>query len=73
VSAGVIGVDSEGAITSSNPPAEALLATGGDDLVGRSLGEACPRFAPLIEEAKQTRQRLLQRQILMTPRGGSAR
>jgi two-component system nitrogen regulation sensor histidine kinase NtrY len=69
VSAGVIGVDSEGAITIVNPPAEALLATGGDDLVGRSLGEAVPEVAPLIEEAKQTRQRLLQRQILMTRQG----
>jgi two-component system nitrogen regulation sensor histidine kinase NtrY len=69
VSAGVIGVDPEGAITIVNPPAEALLATSREELVGRPLAEAVPEVAPLIEEAKQIRQRLVQRQILMTRQG----
>jgi two-component system nitrogen regulation sensor histidine kinase NtrY len=69
VSAGVIGTDSEGAITIVNPSTEALLGVGRDELVGRSLAEVLPEVAPLINEAKQTRQRLLQRQILMTRQG----
>jgi two-component system nitrogen regulation sensor histidine kinase NtrY len=66
VSAGVVGVDGEGVVTLVNPSTEALLKTDRDALVGRPLAEVLPEVAPLLDEAKQTRQRLFQRQIQIT-------
>jgi two-component system nitrogen regulation sensor histidine kinase NtrY len=69
VSAGVIGVDGEGTVTLVNPSTEALLKADRDSLVGCPLAEVFPEVAPLLEEAKQTRQRLFQRQIQITRQG----
>ncbi len=69
VSAGVIGVDGEGTVTLVNPSTEALLKADQDSLVGCSLTDVFPEVAPLLDEAKQTRQRLFQRQIQITRQG----
>jgi two-component system nitrogen regulation sensor histidine kinase NtrY len=69
VSAGVIGVDARGTITLVNPSTEALLATGRDDLLGRSITLVLPEVADLVEEMSQGRQRLMQRQIQITRKG----
>ena len=69
VSAGVIGIDDHGQITIVNPSTEALLAASRDELLGRPVGSVLPEVAPLIDEARQTRQRLLQRQVLITRNG----
>ncbi len=69
VSAGVIGVDGEGTVTLVNPSTEALLKANQDSLVGCSLTDVFPEVAPLLDEAKQTRQRLFQRQIQITRQG----
>jgi two-component system nitrogen regulation sensor histidine kinase NtrY len=69
VSAGVIGVNGEGIVTILNPSAETLLGQSRQELMGRSISILLPEVAPLIEEARQTRQRLVQRQILITRNG----
>jgi two-component system nitrogen regulation sensor histidine kinase NtrY len=69
VSAGVIGVDARGTITIVNPSTEALLATGRDDLLGRSITLVLPEVADLVDEMSQGRQRLMQRQIQITRKG----
>jgi two-component system nitrogen regulation sensor histidine kinase NtrY len=69
VSAGVIGIDADGRITILNPSTELLLASTRDDLLGRPIGEVLPEVAPLVEEAMHSRQRLVQRQILISRSG----
>nr|WP_240539916.1 PAS domain-containing sensor histidine kinase [Salinarimonas soli] len=69
VSAGVIGVDGRDVITIANPSAETLLDLERQDLVGRSAAEVLPEIAGLLEEARGSRQRLLQQQIQMTRKG----
>ncbi len=69
VSAGVIGVDGEGVVTLVNPSTEGLLSASRDSLVGRPLTEVLPEVAPLMDEAKQSRQRLFQRQIQISRQG----
>jgi two-component system, NtrC family, nitrogen regulation sensor histidine kinase NtrY len=63
VSAAVIGVDGRGLITIVNPSAETLLGAGRDSLVGGPIAGALPEIAPLFEEMRQTRQRLMQQQV----------
>jgi two-component system nitrogen regulation sensor histidine kinase NtrY len=65
VSAGVIGIDGRGQITIVNPSTEALLATPRSELMGRPIGAVLPEVAALVEEARSSRQRMLQRQILI--------
>ena len=69
VSAGVIGIDPRGQITIVNPSAEALLGSARSDLMGHPVDAVLPEIAPLIEEAKSTRQRLVQQQILISRKG----
>ena len=69
VSAGVIGIDPRGQITIVNPSAEALLGAARTDLMGQPVETVLPEIAPLIEEAKATRQRLVQQQILISRKG----
>ena len=66
VSAGVIGINARGQITIVNPSAEALLGTAHGDLMGCPIETVLPEIAPLIGEAKTSRQRLLQQQILIS-------
>jgi len=69
VSAGVIGTDAHGAITIANPSAEALLGMGRDELVGRTLAEILPEIAALTDEARISRQRLIQQQLQIVRKG----
>jgi two-component system nitrogen regulation sensor histidine kinase NtrY len=54
VSAGVIGLDSEGRISAANQQAHALLGLGAEAL-GQSLAEAAPEFGPIAEAAARIR------------------
>ena len=69
VSAGVIGVDARGMVTIVNPSAEALLVGPREALVGSPIGAAMPEIASLVDETRMTRQRLIQRQIMITREG----
>ncbi|MBM6595719.1 sensor histidine kinase NtrY-like [Microvirga pudoricolor] len=69
VSAGVIGIDAGGVITIVNPSAEALLGTPGNQILGRPIARILPEVSDLVEEMKHSRQRLMQKQILITRNG----
>jgi two-component system, NtrC family, nitrogen regulation sensor histidine kinase NtrY len=69
VSAGVIGIDADGVITILNPSTEVLLGAPRSDLLGRSIVAVLPEVRPLIDEAMQSRQRLVQQQILISRNG----
>ena len=69
VSAGVIGVDAEGLITIVNPSTEALLGVARDALLGQPIAALLPEVAPIVEEARQTRQRIVQQQIVISRSG----
>ncbi|MGH6922416.1 MAG: HAMP domain-containing protein, partial [Propylenella sp.] len=53
VSAGVIGLDGEGAVTLVNRSALEVLGMQEPELVGKALGEAIPALKPVLGEAKQ--------------------
>jgi len=69
VSAGVIGIDANGLVTIVNPSTEALLSASSGDLVGRPVATVLPEVASLVEEAQQSRQRLVQTQVLISRHG----
>jgi two-component system nitrogen regulation sensor histidine kinase NtrY len=69
VSAGVIGIDGESRITLVNPSTEALLSSKWNELKGRPIAMVLPEVASLVDEMRQTRQRLMQQQILITRNG----
>ena len=69
VSAGVIGIDPRGQITIANPSAEALLGSSRSDMMGQLVDAVLPEIAPLMQEAKSTRQRLVQKQIQISRKG----
>ena len=52
VSAGVIGLDANGAIELPNRAASELLGRDLRDHIGRDLAECVPEFAPLLEDAR---------------------
>ena len=53
VSAGVIGLDSDGSITLVSRSAETLLGVTSADLVGKKLASAIPEFEPLIARSDE--------------------
>ena len=69
VSAGVIGIDAHGLITIVNPSAEALFEATRNELVGQPITSVFPEIAPLIDEAKLGRLRLIQQQIPISRAG----
>nr|WP_246504813.1 PAS domain-containing sensor histidine kinase [Microvirga antarctica] len=69
VSAGVIGIDAKGTITIVNPSTEALLAMSVDNLLGAPISVILPEVADLVDEMRHGRQRLMQKQILISRRG----
>jgi two-component system, NtrC family, nitrogen regulation sensor histidine kinase NtrY len=69
VSAGVVGIDANGLVTLVNPSTEELLAASREDLLGRPIAAVLPEVAPLVEEAHQSRLRLVQQQILIARNG----
>ncbi|MGQ0673616.1 MAG: ATP-binding protein [Hyphomicrobium sp.] len=70
VSAGVIGLDSQGRITLLSRSAEQLLGISESDIVGKRLGEALPVFAPLLTSGEDgLRKPRAQREITVTVGG----
>jgi two-component system nitrogen regulation sensor histidine kinase NtrY len=69
VSAGVVGIDAHGLVTIVNPSAEALLSASRDDLMGQPASAILPEIAPLIDEAKSGRLRLVQQQASISRKG----
>ena len=53
VTAGVVGLDSEGRINLPNPSAIELLSTDYDSLIGKPLGTAVPEMAALFASARR--------------------
>jgi two-component system nitrogen regulation sensor histidine kinase NtrY len=69
VSAGVIGLDSEGRIDLMNAAARAMLGPTAQDAEGRELARAAPPFAHLIESARVAPSRVAQEQLSLTVNG----
>ena len=69
VSAGVIGIDARSVITIVNPSTEALLSTSAESLLGAPISTVLPEVADLVEEMRQGRHRLMQKQIMISRRG----
>ncbi len=63
VTAGVVGVDSDGTITLVNRSADTLL--GAKDLSGKPLAKAIPEFGPLLKRAQKQGRRLVTDQIAL--------
>lgn len=53
VTAGVIGVDTKGKITLTNPSADTLLGVGKKPISGKTVAVAIPEFADLFERARK--------------------
>ncbi len=69
VSAGVIGLDSEGRIELPNRSALELLAGRAEAVVGRPLAELVPEMAPLLETAMRRPARGAEHQITIERKG----
>jgi two-component system nitrogen regulation sensor histidine kinase NtrY len=67
VSAGVIGLDSQGRIDLPNRVASELLGLDLMSLIGRNLAEAVPEFAPLIEAAAAAPERARTAEVQIGP------
>ena len=72
VSAGVLGLDRDGAVYLPNRSALELLAREAGALVGRTLDDAAPELAPLYRELRETGHGAVQGKVSLT-RGGRAR
>jgi two-component system, NtrC family, nitrogen regulation sensor histidine kinase NtrY len=72
VTAGVVGVDTDGTITLINRSAETLLGAKEKNLSGKLLTKAIPEFAALLKRAQKQGRRLVTDQIALR-RGGSER
>ena len=71
VSAGVMGVDKGGVITLANRSASALLGREPEDLVGQSVEEAAPVFAPVVAEGVRRPEEVAERQVEVAGPDGS--
>ncbi len=69
VSAGVIGLDVNGAIELPNRSATELLGMEAQDLSGRSLGEAVPEMADLLDTVRNRPERPVQSEIVLRREG----
>lgn len=63
VSSGVIGVDAAGIINLANASAAGLLHHAKADLSGKSLGDLIPEFLPLLQQAHDKPQKMMQAEI----------
>ena len=63
VSAGVLGLDAEGRVTLPNRSAATLLGLGRGELAGRSLDEAVPEMADLLDAARKRPDRRVEDQV----------
>jgi len=71
VSAGVLGLDEQGLIHLPNRSASMLLGIEFEQLLGHPLAEAVPEMGPLVRDALQTPERLIEGQIRVLSRGRS--
>jgi two-component system nitrogen regulation sensor histidine kinase NtrY len=62
-SAGVIGVNAEGRVTIVNRSAERLIMRTATEVLRQPLAEVAPEFAEIFQAARNSNQRLLQRQV----------
>ncbi|MGD9501828.1 MAG: ATP-binding protein [Methyloceanibacter sp.] len=69
VTAGVVGVDSDGIVTLVNRSAETLLEMKEADLVGHPLAKAVPEFAPVLKRAQKQGKRLVTDQLTLRRQG----
>jgi two-component system nitrogen regulation sensor histidine kinase NtrY len=69
VTAGVVGVDSQGVVTLVNRSAEKLLEKKQTDLVGQPLAKAVPEFAPVLKRAQKQGRHLVTDQLTLRHRG----
>ena len=69
VSAGVVGVDSDGVITLVNRSAVTLLEMKEVKLVGHPLAKAVPEFAPVLKRAQKQGKRLVTDQVTLRRQG----
>ncbi len=69
VSAGVLGLDAAGVIHLPNRSAATLLGVGVEELMGQTLASVAPEMAPLIEEALNNPDQLVEGQIRVLSRG----
>ena len=72
VTAGVVGVDSDGIITLVNRSAETLLGVKEASLGGKPLAKVVPEFGPVLKRAQKQGRRLVTDQIALR-RAGSER
>ncbi len=68
VSAGVIGVDSEGCVTVANRSAFAIIGEH-DDAVGKPLAVVAPALAELFDQAVKSRKPVFRKQIMLLVEG----
>jgi len=69
VTAGVIGVDSNGIVNLPNKSATALVGMSANDLVGRRFDEVLPEMASLLVEARRQRGRTSRSQVTLEREG----
>ena len=69
VTAGVVGVDTDGTITLVNRSAETLLGAKEKTFSGQLLAKAIPEFAPLLKRAQKQGRHLLTDQLAIRRRG----
>ena len=69
VTAGVVGVDSDGVVTLVNRSAETLLQMKAADLVGQPLAKSVPEFAPVLKRAQKQGKRLVTDQVTLRRQG----
>jgi len=68
-SAGVIGVNANGAISILNRSGERLIGRSETDVLGKPLGQVAPELGEIFEAARLGNQRLVQKQIAVTRDG----
>ncbi|HET9936828.1 MAG TPA: PAS domain-containing sensor histidine kinase [Methyloceanibacter sp.] len=69
VTAGVVGVDSDGVVTLVNRSAETLLQMKAANLVGQPLAKSVPEFAPVLKRAQKQGKRLVTDQVTLRRQG----
>src|SRR5215813_14307495 len=68
-SAGVIGVNADGAISILNRSGERLIGRSETEVLGKPLGQVAPELGEIFEAARLGNQRLVQKQIAVTRDG----
>jgi two-component system nitrogen regulation sensor histidine kinase NtrY len=68
-SAGVVGVNADGRVTILNRSAERLIGRGESEALDQPLTEIAPEFAEIFQAARNSNQRLIQRQVALTRNG----